>query len=282
MRPPVVYESHGIGAEFSGALDVMLSTGVSASSTKRRRLDGRERRVWNRADGYITLTRRLSHLLTDRYGPRDRVAAIPDGVSLPSDRRFEPPRFGPHPLVGYAGHLYPWKGVDLLVEALALTPDVRGIIVGGHPAEPDLARVQALAARLGVTRVTFTGLVDPPRVAALLSEADLLVLPNRSTHVSATSTSPLKLFEYLALGKPIVASDLPALREVLRDGDNAVLVEPDSAAALARGLQTVVSDARLAERLARHAFDEAEQYTWERRAERVEALLVQAGAAATR
>ncbi len=137
----------------------------------------------------------------------------------------------------YAGHLYPWKGVDTLLQALALAPRARG----AHRRRPPgwsrtCERLQALAATLGLeSRVTFTGLVAARRRRRHLARADVLVLPNSATALSARYTSPLKLFEYLAAGRPIVASDLPALREVLRDGANAWLVPPDDAAALAGG-----------------------------------------------
>ena len=78
--------------------------------------------------------------------------------------------------------------------------------------------------------------------------------------------SPLKMFEYMAAARPIVASDLPALREVLRDRENAVLVEPDNAAALADGLRCLLGDASLAHRLATQARRDVEAYTWENRA----------------
>src|SRR4029453_3355448 len=107
-------------------------------------------------------------------------------------------------------------------------------------------------------------------------EADLLVLPNRATSVSASYTSPLKLFEYLAAGRPIVASDLPALREILRDRENAWLVPADDPAALATALDRLARDRGLALRLARAAFDEAAEFSWDRRAARLEQVLVRA------
>ena len=121
----------------------------------------------------------------------------------------------------------------------------------------------------------------PGEVAALLREADLLVLPNRATSVSANYTSPLKLFEYLAAGRPIVASDLPALREILRDRENAWLVPPDDTAALAAALKTIARDKALAVRLAKAAFDSAAAYSWDRRAERLEQTLARAVSAGT-
>jgi glycosyltransferase involved in cell wall biosynthesis len=176
--------------------------------------------------------------------------------------------------VAYAGHLYPWKGVNVLLEALTRLPYATGLIIGGHPGERDLARTQAEAGRLGLdARVTFTGLVDPGVVASRLADADVLVLPNTKTTLSARYTSPLKLFEYMAAGKPIVASKLASLEEVLEHGQNAWLVEPGDPAALAEGIDTLIHQPELADRIARQAFETAADYDWARRAERLESLL---------
>ena len=117
-------------------------------------------------------------------------------------------------------------------------PGVNGIVVGGHPGEADLARLERRANELGLgPRVAFTGMVRPREVAARLEPADVLVLPNPATAASERYTSPLKLFEYLALGRPIVASDLPAFREVVRHRENALLFEAGSAPALAAAVR---------------------------------------------
>ena len=184
-------------------------------------------------------------------------------------------------MAGYAGHLYAWKGVDILLRAIASVPDMRGLIVGGHAAEPDLARVKALGNELGITgRVTFTGLVAPAAVPEHLARATMLVLPNPASAISTHFTSPLKLFEYMAAGRAIIASDLPSLREVLRDGENALLVEPGSPDAIACAMRSLMDDPQLAGRLARTASTDASAYTWPRRAERLEALLKDVVAAA--
>ena len=96
------------------------------------------------------------------------------------------------------------------------------------------------------------------------------MLPNTAqAAISREHTSPLKLFEYMAAGRPIVASDLPSLREVLRHGDNAWLVQPDDPAALAQGIQHLLAEPALAARLAAQAQEEVQAYTWEQRAERI-------------
>ena len=273
MRAPVVYESHGYAPDVAAALPELVATAKPASPAKLKRLADRESAVWKGADGYVTITEALADELQRRLGPRQKLAVVPDGMRA-STASAPPHAASLAPVAGYAGHLYAWKGVDILLQAIAQVPEVRGLIVGGHAAEPDLARVKELAATLGITeRVTFTGLIAPAMVPEQLAKATMLVLPNPASAISTHFTSPLKLFEYMAAGRPIIASDLPAIREVLRDGENALLVEPGSADAIARAMRTLMTDAPLAGRLARNASSDATAYTWPRRAERLEALL---------
>jgi glycosyltransferase involved in cell wall biosynthesis len=285
MRPPVVYESHGYAPEVAAALPELVATARKPSPGKLARLGRREADVWRRAEGYVTITAALAKELSGRLGTREHIAVIPDGARVKEGdtRQFSrEPReessvpVSPAPVVAYAGHLYPWKGVDVLLEALSRVPDAQGLIVGGHGAEPDLARLQELARRLGIgPRVTFTGLVEPARVSGLLHRARVLVLPNPASAISLRYTSPLKLFEYLAAGRAIVASDLPSIREVVHDGVEAVLVAPGDPDALARGIRRVLDDPDLADRLAGAAAALAPEYSWARRAERLEALFAE-------
>jgi len=279
MRPPLVYESHGYAPDVSAALPDLVATATRPAPGKLRRLARREAHVWQRADGYVTITSALRADLEGRYGSRSRIAVVPDGVRTNRHPATPQPGTG-NRVVAYAGHLYAWKGVDVLLEALTRLPTVRGLIVGGHAAEPDLARTKSVAQRLGLTdRVTFTGLVEPARVPVLLSGAAVLVLPNTASAISTRFTSPLKLFEYMAAGRPIVASDLPSMREILRDGTSALLVPPGDAAALADAIDRLLTDPDLSARLARAAFDEVPAYSWARRAERLEALFAEVMAA---
>jgi len=133
--------------------------------------------------------------------------------------------------------------------------------------------VKQLAADLGIAdRVTFTGLVPPGSVPDHLARATVLVLPNPASAISTRFTSPLKLFEYMAAHRAIVASDLPSIQEVLKDGEHALLVAPGDPSALAAALRKLAGDRKLGERLAQAAFAESSRYTWGRRAERLEAL----------
>jgi glycosyltransferase involved in cell wall biosynthesis len=274
-RPRLIYESHGVADVVSAELPVLLGRpGLTPSPAKLRRLAARERRVWTRAAGYVTITRALADELTNRFGPRPHVFVVPDGA--PDALVVAPPLplpRTPRPVVAYAGHLYPWKGVDVLIRALALAPGVDGLVIGGHPQEADRARVEALARDLRITdRVTFTGHVPPGDVAGYLSRAMILALPNTRSAISSRYTSPLKLFEYLALGRAIVASDLPAIREVLTE-DSAVLVPPDDPEALAAAIRALAADPTRVQALAARARALAPSYTWQARATRLEAAI---------
>ncbi len=280
-RPPLVYEAHGVAAVVAEETPRLLGRPeTTPSAAKLRRLDRRDERVWRHAEAYVSITRALADDLTARFGPRDRVFVVPDGAALPPSIQpaSHPPRAATDGLVAaYAGHLYPWKGVDVFVQALALAPGVRGLIVGGHPQEADRARIDALVASLGLAdRVTITGLLPPAGVGSRLAAADVLVLPNTASAISERYTSPLKLFEYLALGRAIVASDLPAIREVLTDGRTATLVPPGNAQALAAALIDLAAHPDRAAALGAAARALAPEYTWARRAQRLDAAFAEA------
>ena len=271
-RSPVVYESHGVADVVASEMPVLLGKPeLAASSRKLDRLARRERRVWSRAAAYVTLTQVLADELSARFGDRSRVFVVPDAATKAEP--LAPPPAVPF-VAGYAGHLYPWKGVDVFVHAIADAPGVQGLIVGGHPGESDLARVTQLVASLGLKdRITITGLVPPKDVRAKLAAASVLVLPNTASAISARYTSPLKLFEYLSIGRPIVASDFPAAREVLADRRTAILVPPGDARALARAFGELQANREFALALGQNAAGLAAKYTWEARAQRLETAL---------
>ena len=279
LRAPLVYESHGYAPDVAEALPGLLATARRPGQAKLARLRRREARVWREADGYVTITAGLRDEMRARLGARDYVAVVPDGTRVDPVDLPRPTRAS-RPVVAYAGHLYAWKGVDTLLEAIAQLPDVEGLIVGGHHGEPDLARLEARSRSLGIQgRVRFTGLVLPSRVPGLLRDADVLVLPNPPSAISTRFTSPLKLFEYMAAGRPIVASDLPAIREVLEDGQTALLVEAGTPEAIAAGVRRLIEDRELGERLARAASSAVAEFSWDRRAERLEDLFRQVAGA---
>lgn len=272
-RGAVVYEAHAVESLMYGERGALYGTTEAADPRKAARIAGREARVWKRATGLVTTTAGIRDTFAEQHGARSGVAVIPNGCDVPPRAAFPGLAAADPPRVLYAGQLYPWKGVDVLVEAMAAVPSARLVILGGIEGEADTRRIRALVEKHGLAgRTEQPGLVPQPRVADELARAAVVVVPFLRAGMTERHTSPLKIFEAMAAGRPIVASDLPSSREVLRDGVSALLVPPGDAAALAAAVRRVLTDRDLATRLARGAWDEAPQYSWDARARKLRAL----------
>jgi glycosyltransferase involved in cell wall biosynthesis len=270
----VVYESHAVEALLYRERARIYGTSDGTSETKARRLERRERRVWQRAAGVVTTTAGIRASFEAAFGPRERTRVIPNGCDVPASREFPGLPSGRPARVLYAGQLYPWKGVDVLVEAIAAVPDAQLVVLGGLVGEPDFERVRALVAARGLeARVLLRGTLPQVQVAEELAQAAAVAVPFLKTDMTERHTSPIKAFEAMAAGRPIVASDLPSSREFLRDGENALLVPPGDAAALAAALDRLLRQPALAEALARSAYAEAPRYSWDARARTLGELL---------
>lgn len=227
-------------------------------------------RFFRSVDGIVSITHALQWYVQHRYGlDEERMLVAPDGVDLRpyagltgADARDRLGLSHDETLVAYTGHLYAGKGVETLVEA-AEDIDATVYVVGGY--DEDIERVKAAVGH--PENVVFTGFVEPSAIPRYQLAADVLVAPY--TEDSRPWVSPLKLFEYMAAGRPIVASDREVLREVLVDGENAVLFEMGDVEGFRQAIERVLADDRLAGRLAERARRDVEQYTWKRRAERI-------------
>ena len=179
-------------------------------------------------------------------------------------------------VVGYVGRLHTMglsKGVDTLIDGIAeATRDGAAIdllLVGGPPEGVALARAQWQAHGLPAERLHTVGTVasaDVPRYLAAL-DVGAMLLP--WTEHFAYYASALKLFEYMAAGCAVLASDLPSTAEVVRNGETALLVPPGDVAATAAALRRLHDDPALRQRLAERARAAAPRYTWEARARRI-------------
>ncbi len=270
---PLIYEAHTVAAVFAEEHARLYGADAVPSKSKLARLDARERRVCSDARGVVTITGALQKALEERHGKIAPSRMIPDGTRIP----MAPPAFeGPHspPSVYYIGQLYPWKGVDVLLEAMRYVSGAELVIVGGLPPEPDLDRLKRLASKLSLEdRVRFRGFVPPPELPAERARADLFVIPLLDSTTARLFTSPLKLFEAMASGRPVVASDLPSIREVLTHEKNALLVPPGDARALAGAIERLLRERDLSRRLAARAFEDVKAYSWDRRAEGISRFL---------
>lgn len=163
----------------------------------------------------------------------------------------------------YTGHLYSWKGADVLAQSASkLGGRISVIFVGGT--END---IKSFSGKFGeMENVMILGNKPHDEIPIYLRAADVLVIPNSAKEkISQLYTSPMKLFEYMASGTPIVASDLPSLREILNE-KNSILVNPDSPDDLAAGIVTALSDPEKANTFAKQASLDVMKYDWSERA----------------
>jgi glycosyltransferase involved in cell wall biosynthesis len=265
---PVIYEVHEIFStrpRDNSSLDPAQIWGVAA------RTRALEDAVFEQADLLLPLTTACAEILHQQFNvPAERIAVVPDGTLAPAATL--PPRDPASRQVVYAGQLYRWKGIDTLLEAFARLPGTNLTIVGGRgdAGDPDLAACRERVAELGIAeRVDLAGYVPHASVRARIAEAAVAVVPLPDNLMARYFTSPLKVFDYMAAGVPIVASDLPSIREVLTDGDNALLVPPDDPDALASAIRRLLVNPGLADRLRRTAFERVAGYTWDARAARI-------------
>jgi glycosyltransferase involved in cell wall biosynthesis len=270
---PLVYEAHTVAAVFAEEHGRLYRADGAPSPSKLSRLDRRERRVCLGASGVVAITRALLEALETRHGRFSSSRVVPDGTRVSGEPvklegRHSPPR------VYYIGQLYPWKGVDVLVEAMRYLEGAELVIVGGLPPEPDLDRLKNLASSLSLSdRVRFRGFVPPPELPEERAKADVFAIPLLDSTTARLFTSPLKLFEAMASGRPVAASDLPSIREILTHEENALLVPPGDARALAAAIERLLREPALSRRLAARALEDVKSYSWDRRAQAIEDLL---------
>lgn len=218
--------------------------------------------------------------LKERGVRPDKIIVNPNGVDIDVFRpsaggaplRHELGIAEPEVVVGFVGTFGPWHGVLTFAEAIKSLPDslaIRFLIVGAGSLQLEMERL--LASEIANRKVIFTGVVEHQRVPTYLDACDILVAP----HVPLADGSdffgsPTKLFEYMAMGKGIVASRLGQIGEVLQDEVTALLVTPGNVAELAAGIMRLANSAEMRQQLGKQARQVAvDKYTWRHNAQRV-------------
>ena len=202
-----------------------------------------------------------------------RIKTCPDAADEVAEaRRSREREHGSSVLkVGYVGHLYRGRGVELIAKVAELSPWAEFHVIGGM--QRDIEEWRGRCA--GIANLVIHGFCPPAEVHAHMAGLDVMLAPYQrrvATFGSQRDTSqwmsPMKIFEYMAAVKPIIASDLPVLREVLNDS-NAILVDPEDIDAW-RDALAALRDPKRREQLGRKAHDDfLRSYTWQARASRV-------------
>ncbi len=227
---------------------------------------------------FIPISEGMKSCLLEAGIPESKTLVAHDGVDLEEVERSPKGQFrsrlGISPkkfLLVYTGSLYPWKGVDFVVKAWKRVPPGAALVIVGGPKE-DYERLKNLLPREKDPRIHILPSMSRSEVFSLLKEADAALLPTSPDFtIGRTYTSPLKLFEYLAAGLPILASDVPTAREVLTRRVAHFFVQDTKA--FITTLETMMNDGGWRQSAALEARALAKKYTWRARAERIAAVL---------
>jgi glycosyltransferase involved in cell wall biosynthesis len=229
-----------------------------------------EKYIITNADGLIVTTNALMAMIKKYYRRNNLIEKIPlAGIPFDFKIKVHENESIPHFKVFYIGSLYYLQGVDILIKSFEYLKDYPCSlhIVGGMDTE--IHELEKIAKEIGIhDRIVFYGYRKPMELSTLLYESDILVMPSRAEgrmpYVAHT-----KIYEYLFLGKPIVATDMESVREVLTDGINAVIVEPDNPEALAKGIIRIILNPQFRKQISDNALKASQNYTWQKRAQRL-------------
>lgn len=259
---PVLYEVHDLESKHPGQ---------KRSAQLQAYLERMDETILRGARGIASLTETFrQEIISQRWQTADRVFVIPDAyddaiyfprdkqamraaLNLPQDAR----------IVTYAGLTFKYRGLDVLLRAFKEWNDSSAqlVLIGGRDFEVNDLKTQAQ--ELGIAaQVNFAGRKDLNTIAQYLAAADALVIPDTVTDATA---SPLKMFEYMAMARPIVCVDRPALREIIND--TALYFPRGDVNAFSQALQTAIQPQ--SQHLGEQARERVAQYTYAKRAEKI-------------
>ncbi len=225
--------------------------------------------------GLVTISEPLKERYIKHGLPAEKIIVAPDGVdtgmfseSLGQQEARSMLGLEKHEMYAvYVGHLYDDRGIQEILAAAAAYPSCNFLLVGGHPEHVE--KWQGIVSERGLGNTKLLGFVNNSEVSKYLWSADILMMPYSQTCPTAEWMSPLKLFEYMAAGRAILATNLKAIKEVLTDNVNAILVEPDNAQSFMSGFEKLLNDPALRDALASNAKKSVKGFSWDQRVKNI-------------
>jgi glycosyltransferase involved in cell wall biosynthesis len=281
FKPELIYERYNLfylaGTLLAWRTGTMLFLEVNAPlAAERGRFGGLgmrriaaalERTTWRSARKVLPVTGVLGRMVEQVGVPAARIAVVQNGINPGALASVAALAAKDRIVLGFVGFVRDWHGLDAVIAAIAETRNtlpLELVVVGDGPARPALERQ---AASLGLKeRVRFTGVQPREAIPALVAGFDVALQPRVVEYAS-----PLKVFEYMAAGRAIVAPDQENIREILRDGETALLFPPGEPDAMWQAVLRLAGDADLRAKLGAAARQEIAQcdYTWRGNARRV-------------
>jgi glycosyltransferase involved in cell wall biosynthesis len=194
-------------------------------------------------------------------GFKNDKAILREQLGLPQDKY----------LIGYTGSFFKGRGIDVIVEIAECLKDYQFVLAGGYKKE--LIFLQKTIKNRGIKNIKLLGYIPHSLISFYISAFDILLMPyqykvtvEHNKRDISEVISPLKMFEYMASGNPIISSNLPVIREVLQDRENALIVTPDKVNEWCSAIELLNNDPKLAEKISKKAKKDVAKYSWEKRA----------------
>lgn len=234
-----------------------------------------EKKVFDRSRLLITISNYFKQLIIEQHGiPEAKILVLPNAV--------DPNRFKINPLsklqkedlgikakyiIGFVGAFVQWHGLSFFIQAISdllEKMDIHVLLVGDGPARKDVDRVINV---LNIhNRVTITGFIDAQNIPYYIELFDIGLVPNSNMHCS-----PMKIFEYMAMGIPVIAPAYPPIREIIDDGINGSIFIPHDKKIFRRKIKTLLDDENMRNRMGKAAKEKVmKQFTWQRNVEKLQ------------
>jgi len=266
---PVVYEAHNFYGDL--ARKWPKPPREEGKLKRERKLSRLEPKLIGQCDGVLFLTEAMKDIFSEYYSLPPHVVAPSGCDEVPKVNRQNRSN-----IVAHIGRLYPDKGVELLLEAVSRCEDARLRVIGEGPERKHL-QSKATQLELG-DRVEFCGWVRHSELKSALQDVRAVVLSQLDTFYNRYLTSPMKAFDAVAHGIPLIFADLPCLAEFLVDGKHGLKFKAEDAGDLADAIDRLIADDALWDGLASNLPELAERFSWRSRAVKISDLIESIGA----
>jgi glycosyltransferase involved in cell wall biosynthesis len=261
-KTPVIFESHKIFHKTSKIVSFK-----------------QEQRAYKVVDYFVVTSNNCKEDLNQYFDiSNQHIVVASNGVDIEHFRREEVDRkilkkYGlqnANKILVYHGSFLWWKGVDDLIKSLHYikNDNIRLLLIGGYG--KDFEDMKELVEKEKLEeRVIFTGYLDHKEMIALLHLSDVGILPNNRSEEGERYTSPVKLYEYMACGLPIIASSLDSIKEIIQEPRNCLFFKPEDQRDLALKIESLLSNKVLLDKMSQNNKKDVEEYTWEKKAKKI-------------
>ncbi len=253
---PTFFETHDFYADLSIRDDINIK--------KKRKRSTYEQRYIPHISGVICL-QKAQKMLYERYFPNQKFIIARTGLSYVEHSDISERKY-----LGYIGSLNAHKGVANLLQSAALSQTQPSILILGGKNNEEIDEYNALAEKYyRKEKVEITGWLRRPQLERYLTKIKIGVIPLQDTFFNRFLTSPLKLFDFYSYSIPVLSSDLPTMRELIKENETGLFFKPNNLKELAQEIDFLYTHNDFLERMSKKIYTMAEKYLWENRAQKL-------------